>query len=73
MMVCPRKMGPLPKDHPSIGEICYACKKPLQENDYVTIIPLGPGDNPTAQQKARNGQAYNAIGIVIHWSCATGI
>lgn len=67
-----RKFGPKSKDHPSCGEHCFACKQPFQEGDYTTLIPLGPGDDPESQERAREGRPYNAIAIEIHWSCATG-
>ncbi len=69
-----RKMGPLIEFHPLIknNDKCPACNIPFRFNDYVTIIPLGPGNDPEAQRQAREGHPYNAVGSVVHWSCATG-
>jgi len=65
-----RKFGPKPKDHPSIGKACPACKKPFVENDYTTLIALGPGDNAEAREKAKAGRAYNAVAAEVHYDCA---
>lgn len=66
----PRKFGPKSADHPSIGELCPACKKPFAPGDYTTLIALGPGDDPDAQARARAGRAYNAVAVKVHWDCA---
>ena len=68
-----RKFGPKTKDHPSVGELCPACKKPFAEGDYTTLIAYGPGDNPEEQRKAREGRAYNAIAAEVHYDCSGGI
>ena len=67
-----RAFGPKLKDDPSIGQPCLACKKPFAENDMTALIPLGPGDNKEAQEKARTGRSYNAVAVEIHYVCATG-
>jgi len=66
-----RKFGPKTKKHPSIGKLCPACKKPFIEGDYTTLIALGPGDDPEAQRKAKEGKAYNAVAVEVHFSCAS--
>ncbi len=63
------RYGPKTKDHPSIGELCPACKKQFIEGDYTTLITLGPGDNPEEQQKAKLGKLYTAVAIEVHFSC----
>jgi len=65
-----RAFGPRPADAPVVE--CYACKKPFSAGDYTVLIALGPGDDEEARDKARNGRAYNAVGIEIHYACATG-
>ena len=65
-----RSFGPKSGDHPSIGELCAACKKPFVAGDFTTLIPLGPGNNPESQRLAREGSAYNAVAVEIHVSCA---
>lgn len=64
------KFGPKSADHPSIGELCQACKKPFIVGDYTTLVPLGPGDDPDEQRKAKDGQPYNAVAVEVHYSCA---
>lgn len=66
------KFGPKKKDHSSIGEECPACHKPFKEGDYTTLIGLGPGDDPESQKRVREGRAYNAVAVEVHWACATG-
>ena len=68
-----RRFGPKSKDHPSIGELCPACKKPFIEGDYTTLITLGPGDDKESQIKAQKEQVYNAVAVEVHYSCAGGL
>lgn len=67
-----RKFGPKKKDHPSIGRSCPACEEEFEAGDYTTLIALGPGDDPDARKKAREGRPYNAVAKGVHWACATG-
>ena len=67
-----RRFGPRPPDDRPNRPPCPACHKPFTAGDYTTIIALGPGDDPKERRKAREGRAYNAVGIVVHWACATG-
>jgi len=67
-----RKFGPKKSGHPSIGIDCPACRKPFRAGDVTTLIALGPGDDPEAQQRAREGRVYNAVAQEVHWTCATG-
>lgn len=66
------KYGPKQSDHPSVGELCPACRLPFAVGDYTTLVALGPGDDPEAQRKASAGQPYNAVALEVHWDCATG-
>jgi hypothetical protein len=68
-----RKFGPKSADHPSIGADCLACKRPFVAGDWTTLVALGPGDNPEAQERAARGQAYNAVATEVHWVCAGGL
>lgn len=68
-----KKYGPKSKDHPSIGNICQACRKKFKEGDITTLISLGPGDDEEEMEKCRKGKFYNGVGIEVHYSCATGI
>ena len=67
-----RKYNPLSAAHPLIGTVCQACKKPFAAGDETTLIGLGPGDDEEERRKTRNGQAYNAVAVPVHWACATG-
>lgn len=73
-----RKFGPLPGDHPLLDPSspgqhdCPACHRRFREGDETTIVPLGPGDDPDEQRRAREGRPYNAVAVVVHWACATG-
>lgn len=65
-----RAFGPKTADHPSIGKDCPVCKKPFKEGDWTTLVPLGPGDNTEARERAKEGRPYNAVAVEIHWDCA---
>jgi len=67
-----RKFGPKTSDHYSIGKPCQACEKPFVVGDYTTLIALGPADDSEQRQKAREGRAFNAVAVEVHWACATG-
>lgn len=67
-----RPFGPKDADHPSVGKECPACGIPFKPGDWTTLIALGPGDDPEAQERAKMGRPYNAIALEVHWSCATG-
>jgi hypothetical protein len=47
------RFGPKSVNHPSLGEPCAACRRPFRVGDYTTLIPIGPGDDPEEQEKAR--------------------
>ena len=65
-----RRFGPRPADAVD-GRECQACRKPLVEGDYTTLIELGPGDNQESRDRRDRGRAYNAVAIEVHWDCAT--
>lgn len=67
-----RKFGPKTAEHPSIGRECPACHVEFAVGDYTTLIPLGPGGDEEAQQRAREGRPYNAVALELHWTCVTG-
>lgn len=64
-----RRLGPTA--HESLLP-CPACHRPFKVGEYTTVLALGPGDDPEARERARQGRAYNAAAIEIHWACATG-
>lgn len=81
-----RKMGPLTDDHPLVksnqgdcngcgqplGDECPGCHKPFLAGELVTLVPIGPGDDPEARTLARIDRHYNAVAIAAHWACVTG-
>lgn len=67
-----RRFGPKPSDHPSVGNDCPACHVPFAGGDYTTLIALGPGDDPEAQERAATGRPYNAVAVEVHYACAGG-
>lgn len=62
--------GPMAPDHPAIGRPCAYCKMPFKPGDMTTLIALGPGDDPEAQRKAREGRPYKAVAELVHAACA---
>jgi len=68
------KMGPLEPSHWLVLRAvdCPCCELPFMDGDYVTLVPLGPGDDPDERKLARERRAFDAVGITVHWACATG-
>jgi hypothetical protein len=71
-MVVLRKIGPKTEGHQSIGMRCPACEEDFAEGDFTTLISLGPGSDPEARKRCRDGRPYNAVAKEVHWACATG-
>jgi hypothetical protein len=67
-----RRFGPKQEEGTGHGKPCPACEINFKPGDFTTLIPLGPGDDLEAREKAVAGRPYNAIAIEVHWSCATG-
>lgn len=70
--IAPKKMGPLPKGHPCIGDICPGCKECIEIGEFVTLVAVGPGADPDERKRAREGRPYNGVGVVAHYACVTG-
>ncbi len=68
------KMGPIPEGHylTNNPEECPGCGKPFDVGCYVSLIPIGPGEDEDERKKAREGRPYNAIAIPAHYACVTG-
>jgi hypothetical protein len=66
------KFGPKSADHPPVGNPCPACHEVFAAGDYTTLITLGPGKDPEAQERAREGRVYTAVAVEVHYTCATG-
>ena len=67
-----KAFGPKSESHPSVGKPCPACNELFRAGDYTTLIPLGPGSDPVARERAAIGRAYNAVAVEVHWACAYG-
>ena len=67
-------MGPLSLLHAEgMKDIpCAACQKRFVEGDYVTLVPLGPGDNEVQRKECREGRQFFTVCCQVHWACATG-
>lgn len=68
----PRRFGPKMSDHPSVGRECPACHECFRGGDFTTLVCLGPGGDPEAQERCRSGRPYTAVAVEVHWACATG-
>lgn len=67
---CPSfDLGPKPHDHPTLGLVCMVCGEPFVAGQETVAVPVGPLDASEAQA-AREGQAFVAVGLEIHKSCA---
>lgn len=62
----------LDMDSPAVGTPCAACGLKFAVGEWVTPVPLGPGNDPEEMAKCVSGAPYNAVSIPVHWSCATG-
>lgn len=67
-----RWFGPMSPAHPLVGEKCPACSTPFAAGDLTTLVFIGPGDNPDAQQQAREGRAFTWVALPAHYACVTG-
>lgn len=65
-----RPQGPIYMGTPA--ELCAACNLPLKDGDYTVLVPLGPGADSEARERARAGRPYNAIAVEIHYACLSG-
>ena len=61
-----------PRHADATENICLACRQFFAEGDYSVLVPLGPGDDEEAQEKAAAGQWFNAVAVEIHLACASG-
>lgn len=64
----------LAEDHPLVvaGKSCPGCELVFKEGDSITLVSIGPGNDPEEQEKAREGRAYNAVALAAHYKCVTG-
>lgn len=68
----PRRFGPRPENS-DCSVPCPACGEPFVTGDYTTLVPLGPGKDKEAQEKANMDRFYNAVAVEVHWTCAGGL
>lgn len=66
------KIGPLDRYSDVRKEVCGACGERFKTGDYYTVVPLGPGADADERKRARERRWYAAIGVFVHWACATG-
>lgn len=59
--------------HWSVGQPCPARKIPFVVGNRTTVVPLGPGADPEGRERARAGRPHNAVALVLHYACVTGI
>ena len=67
-----RRFGPADSADPMGSSVCPACRKPFLKGDYTTLISIGPGDSKEGCKRAREGRAYSAVAVKVHWVCVTG-
>lgn len=65
-----RVYGPKLAESPTLNHPCVACGAGIVAGDLTVLVPLGPGDDEEAQQKARGGRYYNAVCVEVHAACA---
>jgi len=65
-------MGPLAPTHPAIGTTCVLCAKPFQVEEFVAVVPLGPGLDREDRVRCQLKLPYTGKGIVVHWDCVSG-
>lgn len=66
------RRGPLAKGERLVGEQCQGCTSRFRVGDLFTLVPIGPGDDPESQERARQGRYYIPMTVAVHWACATG-
>jgi hypothetical protein len=68
--ISPRgRFAALQADHPSIGQLCPICHKPMQIGDVPALIATGPGD-AEERQRADEDRSHNAAALLAHEACA---
>lgn len=65
-----RTFAPLAEDNPFIGIPCIACDIDFQPGDQITLVYVGPGDDPDDQQKFRDGRFHSGAAAALHRACA---
>lgn len=54
-------------------KVCPACHDPIVKGERYTLVPIGPGKDSDEQAKCSQGRWYNAVAILSHYDCATGL
>jgi len=69
-----QRMEPLTRDHWLVvhNVDCPGCDLPFLEGDRVTLVAIGPGDDPDERIRAREHRAFTSKAVCVHWACATG-
>lgn len=71
---CGRQFPPLAAEHPLVTDqhSCAGCEEIFRTGDVTTLVIIGPGNDPDAQDKAYLGRVFNAVAVPVHYTCATG-
>ena len=64
--------GPKLSTDPSIGNPCVICDKPIKENDFTTLLALGPGGDKEMRVRAFEGKPFKPVVKEAHWACVMG-
>lgn len=64
-----REFPEIKPGHPLAAAPCPACSQPLADGRPVTLLTLGPGNDPEDQEKHASGSWYTAAGIPVHSAC----
>lgn len=51
---------------------CVGCDQNFKAGQFITLLNIGPGGDEEERELAREGLAYTAVAIPVHWACVTG-
>src|SRR5262249_37611755 len=65
--------GPALPDERAIGKPCPGCGEPIEREQLVAKLPIGPGADKQARALARaGGTGWPCVYADVHWACRTG-
>lgn len=65
--------GPARPDERAIGKPCPGCGLPIEREDLVAKLAIGPGGDKAARAAARAGDTgWPCVYVDVHWACRTG-
>ena len=68
-----KRWGPVSPGTHTLELTCPACDQKFVAGDYTALVAIGPGADKDGRENARQGRAYNAHALVLHYACHTGI